>query len=297
MLQIVQFDSPLGGPGVGILKEGRVYRSRSYQTFQDVLADWDQAEARLTSPEGPPLLEERVVADASLIVPLAPRTIFYAGANYRDHIEEMSRHGFPLALDPRADGGMPWHNVKAAGSTVVGPASIIERPEGSAMLDWELELAVVIGRTARKVSVDQALRCVAGYTVANDLSARDRITRSGFSDNSPFRWDWVGQKSFDGSCPLGPALTPARLVADVQRLEMKLWVNGILRQHSNTSQMIFTVAEQVAFLSRRFTLQPGDLILTGSPAGVGLASNTFLRAGDKVRQWIDCIGEFEFAIS
>jgi 2-keto-4-pentenoate hydratase/2-oxohepta-3-ene-1,7-dioic acid hydratase in catechol pathway len=142
-------------------------------------------------------------------------------------------------------------------------------------------LAVVLGRRARNVSVVDALNYVAGYTVANDLSARELITRPNVPIESPFRYDWIGQKCFDGSCPLGPFLVPAREVPGPQNLGIRLRVNGTLMQDSNTSQMIFSVAEQIARLSSRLTLY-GDIILTGTPAGTGAEAGRSLAEGDLV---------------
>jgi 2-keto-4-pentenoate hydratase/2-oxohepta-3-ene-1,7-dioic acid hydratase in catechol pathway len=148
----------------------------------------------------------------------------------------------------------------------------------------------VIGRTARDVPVDKALGCVAGYTVANDLSARDFTKRPHVADGSPFKYDWLAQKNFDASCPIGPWIVPAKAIRDPQNLGITLSVNGVLKQDSNTSQMIFTLAEQIAHLSTRLTLHPGDIVLTGTPAGVGLARGEFLKPGDEVTVWIEKVG-------
>jgi len=158
------------------------------------------------------------------------------------------------------------------------------------MVDWEGELTAVIGKTAKNVPSESALDYVAGYTIANDLSARDLTTRPNVPAGSPFQYDWVGQKSFDSSCPLGPWIVPAAAIPDPQSLGIKLWVNDVLKQDSHTRMMIFTLAEQIAHLSTRITLYPGDLILTGTPAGVGLARHEFLKPGDVVRVWIEQIG-------
>lgn len=296
VMQIVRYVTARG-PGVGALIDGRVRPLTGYATSETLLADWAAFEQRLRGASMA-FAAEALIPEPQLLAPVVPLNIYFAGANYRDHVEEMKRK-LDLALDsdPRASGVKPWHSLKAAGSTVVGPGATVVRPAGTAMLDWELELAVVIGTTAKDVGIADALECVAGYTVANDLSARDHVGRRNVADTSPFKWDWIGQKSFDGACPLGPALTPRTSVADVQDLDMKLWVNGELKQDSNTSQMIFSVAEQVAHLSSRITLHPGDVILTGTPSGVGMADGVFLKAGDVVRQWIESIGEFEFRVA
>ena len=132
-----------------------------------------------------------------------------------------------------------------------------------------------------------------GYAIANDLSARDRGRRANMPDASPFKWDWTKHKTFDGSCPLGPWIVPASDIGDPQKLGLKLWVNGVLKQDSNTSEMIFTLAEQIAQLSAGMTLHPGDIVLTGTPAGVGAGRGEFLKAGDVVKLWIEKIGEIE----
>lgn len=298
-VQVVGYDAGEGAR-VGVMQDGKIYASNSYRTTDELLADWDAASLRLKADAfTPPLGTRTPVAGARLLSPiLAPRNIFFAGANYRDHVEEMIREtGAPLDRNPKANGIKPWHSIKATGSSVVGPDAVVARPQETKMLDWEIELAVIIGRKASNVSEADALNYVAGYTVANDLSARDHVGRNGVPDNSPFKWDWIGQKSFDGSCPMGPAMTPASAIADPQNLDMKLWVNGVLKQDSNTGQMIFSIAEQLSYLSSRITLQPGDVILTGTPSGVGMATRTFLQAGDVVRQWIDGIGSFDITIS
>jgi len=160
-------------------------------------------------------------------------------------------------------------------------------------MDWEIELAAVIGRPAKDVSKDKALSHVAGYMVANDLSARDRGRRPGVGETSFFKMDWTKHKTFEGSCPIGPWIVPASEIADPQNLGLKLWVNGELKQDSNTGKMLFTLAEQIEQLSINMTLYPGDLILTGTPSGTGAESGTFLKSGDVVKLWIEGIGEIE----
>ena len=129
----------------------------------------------------------------------------------------------------------------------------------------------MIGKKAKDVPLEKALDYVAGYTVANELSARDLGRRDQLPDLTPFKWDWVGQKCFDDACPIGPWIVPASDIKDPQKLGIKLWVNDVIKQDSNTSDMIFNLAEQLSHLSSRITLYPGDIILTGTPAGVGAA--------------------------
>jgi 2-keto-4-pentenoate hydratase/2-oxohepta-3-ene-1,7-dioic acid hydratase in catechol pathway len=192
--------------------------------------------------------------------------------------------------DPHKAGLTPWHFIKAS-RTVVQTEARVPLPERTKMLDWEAELAAFIGRTAKNVPMERTLDYVAGYTVANDLSARDFTVRPNVPESSPFRYDWISQKSFDGACPVGPWIVPAKQIPDPQRLGIKLWVNDVLKQDSHTSKMIFSLAEQIAQLSARLTLHPGDLILTGTPAGVGMARKEFLKPGDLVRVWVEQVGE------
>jgi 2-keto-4-pentenoate hydratase/2-oxohepta-3-ene-1,7-dioic acid hydratase in catechol pathway len=150
---------------------------------------------------------------------------------------------------------------------------------------------------AKDVPASQALDYVAGYTIGNDLSARDAMRRPKNPPEAPFHFDWLSHKCFDGSCPLGPWIVPAADIGDPQKLGLKLWVGEELMQDSNTSKMIFSTAEQIEMLSSRVTLQPGDLIMTGTPAGVGTPRKRFLRPGETVRLWIEKIGEFEHKLS
>jgi len=291
------------GPRAGIVVEEEVFDAAaltgrsSYATMLAILSDWEAAQAFLEKAaemkerkeKGIPLEKTR------LLVPvLYPSTIFCAGANYSDHLMEMAVvQGIDPGPDPRTLGFKPWHFIKASRS-VVETQSTVPLPEHSRRVDWEAELAAVIGRPAKNVSVNQALGYVAGYTVANDLSARDLSTRPHTPDNSPFKYDWVSHKSFDGACPVGPWITPVKEIPDPQNLSIKLWVNDVLKQDSHTGKMIFSAAEQIAHLSTQITLHPGDLILTGTPAGVGMARHEFLKAGDEVKVWIERIGTLTF---
>src|SRR6266481_4550581 len=219
-----------------------------------------------------------------------PSAIYCAGANYADHAAEMARRmNRPPEPDPHTQGLKAWHFIKAA-RVLADPGATVKISPLSKEMDWEVELAAVIGRAAKDVPQGKALSYVAGYTAANDLSARDRGRRPSISDTSPFKSDWTMHKSMDGPRPLGPWIVPARDIPDPQNLGLKLWVNDVIKQDSNTGQMIFNLAEQIAHLSSRITLHPGDLILTGTPAGVGVGRNEFLKAGDVVKIWIEGIG-------
>jgi len=259
-------------------------------------ADWTNALARLASkPRGKATPLKR----AKLLAPvLYPGNIYCAGANYTDHVAEMERaQGREPGPTMKERGEKPWHFIKTSRSSVVGPDTTVKLPSYSQAVDWEVELVAVIGRPAKDLPVEKALSCVAGYTIANDLSARDVMRREKNPPASPFYYDWVSQKCFDGACPLGPWIVPANEIPDPHRLGIKLWVGDELMQDSSTSQMIFNTAEQIAMLSSRVTLYPGDLILTGTPAGVGMGRKRFLKPGERVRLWIEGIGEFSHKVS
>jgi 2-keto-4-pentenoate hydratase/2-oxohepta-3-ene-1,7-dioic acid hydratase in catechol pathway len=263
-----------------------------------VLEDWSRARRLLAQAakrldagrgraKGIPLKRVKLLAPV-----LYPGNIYCAGANYTDHMAEMARaQGQAPGPNMKELGEKPWHFVKSSRSAVVGPEARVKLPVYSQMVDWEVELAAVIGRAARDVSVEKALDYVAGYTIADDLSARDVMRRDKNPATSPFHYDWLSQKCFDGACPLGPWIVPAGDIPYPQNLALKLWVNDKVMQDSHTGKMIFSTAEQIAMLSSRVTLYPGDLILTGTPAGVGMPRRTFLKAGDTVKLWIEGVGE------
>jgi|SRR5690348_1445221 len=285
------------GPRAGVVVGDLVFDAAamtgrsSDARVSEILADWAAASALLSEASAKPAVEGWPLARTKLRAPvLWPPTIYCAGANYSDHSAEMAkRHNRPPEPDPRALGLTSWHFIKASRS-IADPEATIAISDRSKMMDWEAELAVVIGRSAKDIAPEKALDHVAGYTIANDLSARDLSRRPHVNDTSPFKADWVAHKSFDGSCPLGPWIVPTADIPDPQSLAIKLWVNDVLKQDSNTRLMIFSIAEQIAHLSRRITLHPGDLILTGTPAGVGAARGEFLKAGDVAKISIEKIG-------
>lgn len=237
-------------------------------------------------------------AELDLHAPLTrPGVIYCAGANYRDHVEAMSKaFNMKLVLDPKSEGVEPWHFLKPGLATVVGDKARVPFPAHTQKLDWEAELAVVIGVAARNVSVENALEIVAGYACANDLSARDNLVRASVDPSSPFRFDWIGHKCFYGSCPLGPVLTPAEFVDSPETLDISLTINGEIRQNSNTRNHLYSVADQIAYLSARVELFPGDVILTGTPAGVGMETGTFLKRGDVMKVRIEGLGDLETTV-
>lgn len=243
--------------------------------------------SRLT-PHSVPLAGTRLFAPV-----LYPGTVFCAGANYKDHVAEMSRAlNLPPEPDPHEKGLKPWHFIKVSQASVRGPEDRIELPRYSKKVDWEAEIALVMGRDCRHVPVEHALDYVAGLSIVNDLSARDHLRREGVDPASPFFFDWVSQKSFDGALPFGPWITPLEEIPDLGDLKIKLWLNGELMQDSSSRNLIFSMAEQIAHLSTRLTLKSGDVIATGTPAGCGTARGRFLKAGDRVELWVEHIGRF-----
>jgi 2-keto-4-pentenoate hydratase/2-oxohepta-3-ene-1,7-dioic acid hydratase in catechol pathway len=290
----------------GALVEDAVYDAAkvtgvaAHASVLGVLEDWSrarrllaQAAKRLETGRGRGRAKGIPLKRVKLLAPvLYPGNIYCAGANYTDHMAEMARaQGQAPGPNMKELGEKPWHFVKSSRSAVVGPGARVKLPVYSQMVDWEVELAAVIGRPARDVTVEKALDYVAGYTIADDLSARDVMRRDKNPATSPFHYDWLSQKCFDGACPLGPWIVPASEIPYPQNLALKLWVNDKVMQDSHTGKMIFSTAEQIAMLSSRVTLYPGDLILTGTPAGVGMPRRTFLKAGDTVKLWIEGIGE------
>jgi len=201
-----------------------------------------------------------------------PQKIICVGLNYRDHAEEQ---GTELPQRPLLFAKWP--------NTLIGPGDPIRIPGITQKVDYEAELGVVIGAQVRGVSEENALEAVAGYVCVNDVSGRDLQ----FSDGQ-----WVRGKSLDTFCPVGPALVPASEIADPQALGIRAILNGETLQDSTTANMVFGVAEIVAFVSQAITLEPGDLIATGTPSGVGVFRDpqVFLKAGDEITIDIEGIG-------
>lgn len=295
------------GPRAGLVVDDFVFdaakltANKSYATMLGILEDWRKAKGALKAAAEKAARTKKKdlpLAKAKLLAPVIyPPAIYCAGANYTDHVKEMNRaHGRPDEPDPHTLGLKPWHFLKAS-RTITHPGATVKISDYSKKMDWEIELTAVIGTKARHVSIEKALSHVAGYTVAIDLSARDLGFREKVSPTSPFRADWVAHKSFQDSCPIGPWIVPASDIKDPQHLDLKLWVNDVVKQDSNTSEMIFTLAEQISHLSSSITLYPGDLILTGTPAGVGAGRNEYLKAGDTVKVWVEGVGELTSKMS
>jgi len=200
--------------------------------------------------------------DVELLAPVIPGKVVAVGLNYRDHAEEV---GLPVPETPILF-------LKPA-TSVIGPNQTIRLPSSSRRVDYEAELAVVIGHRARRVSEDAARRYILGYTCLNDVTARDLQSKDG---------QWTRSKGFDTFCPLGPWIETE---LEPSSLSVRLYLNGELRQSSNTTNLVFSVDRLVSFISEVMTLEPGDVIATGTPAGIGR-----MNPGDRVEVVIDGVG-------
>ena len=234
-----------------------------------------------------------------------PGTIYCSGANYKKHVAELivahrsdertrdmsleQKRAWAMDLmDKRADSGTPFIFIKPQ-SSVTGPYDRIAVPDVGEKPDWELELAVIIGRRARRVSREAALDYVAGYAIANDITLRERVFRRK-TDSPELGMDFVLSKGAPGFLPLGPFLVPAAFVPDPQKLRITLALNGQVMQDEETSDMIFGVARLIEYLSAGVELQPGDVICTGSPAGNGMHYGRFIQDGDELEGRITGLG-------
>jgi 2-keto-4-pentenoate hydratase/2-oxohepta-3-ene-1,7-dioic acid hydratase in catechol pathway len=219
-------------------------------------------------------------ASLAFLPPIAlPRKLICIGANYHDHIAEM-----PIPITPT----YPYSFLMPPSTTLRGSGKPVEKPTISEMMDYEAELAVIIGKRCRNVPRERALDVVAGYANFNDLSARDWI-----ASRPPIGVDWVKHKCFDGFGPMGPYFVPSAFAGDPDAMPVHLSVNGVTKQDSSTAQMVYGVAEIVAHLTSIMTLEPGDVIATGTPAGVGHGRKPpeYLQPGDVVRMEIGNLGE------
>ena len=290
-----------GSDGVaraGIVVDQRIVAVECASSVLAILEDWSSLAPRLRRlarevRSGALPSAGSDLSHVTLLPPVMyPGTIVCAGANYKDHVREMSRAlNLPEEPDPHELGLKPWHFIKPSAPCVRETGARISLPAYSRRVDWEAEIALVIGIRCRNVAVEEALGYVAGLTIVNDLSARDHLKRDKVAPDSPFRFDWVSQKCFDGALPMGPWICPLEEIQDLGSLAIKLWVNDELMQDSSSANLIFSFAEQVAHLSTRVTLRPGDVIATGTPAGCGAARGRFLQPGDRVRIWVAGVGE------
>jgi 2-keto-4-pentenoate hydratase/2-oxohepta-3-ene-1,7-dioic acid hydratase in catechol pathway len=241
---------------------------------------WFQRAEAAASGQSVPLASVRLRA------PLRrpPKLLALAG-NYQDHVRESK------VADVQKANAVPLLFLKPS-TAIVAAGEPIYAPNISGAMDYELELAVVIGRRCKGIQAADALGVVAGYMVANDISARVvdwGVERGEVTPRMAF-FDWLNGKWPDGFAPMGPYLVTADDVPDPQALAMRLSVNGTVRQEASTGDMIFTVAETIAFCARFMTLEPGDVILTGTPSGVGATTQTYLQPGDRMEAWIEGLG-------
>ncbi|MFI5271962.1 MAG: fumarylacetoacetate hydrolase family protein [Ktedonobacterales bacterium] len=272
LIDLTQAAALLGEPAAPDLRN-MLALIRSWETAERMVRDLVQrapAEARLTLD----------AVELLAPIPRPTKNIFCLGRNYAEHAAESLRAiGQPVALPP-------YPNVfTKAVTSVTGPyADIPHDADVTRELDWEVELAVIVGRGGYHLRREEALSHIFGYTVLNDVSARDLQHLPGVQ--------WFQGKSLDGSCPTGPWITTSDEIADPQHLALRLWVNGALKQDDTSAHMLFDVATILATLSHVLTLEPGDIIATGTPAGVGFGRTPkeFLQPGDVMESEVEGIG-------
>jgi len=242
-----------------------------------VIAGWEALAPKLAGAEGS--AAALPLAEVDLLAPVdAPEKVMAIGLNYADHVEESKAAGIAKPTEQVWFAKIP--------SSVQAPNGDIEFPKAGEKLDYEVELVAVIGKGGRHISAAEAPNHVFGYAVGNDVSVRD------WQMKTP---QWVLGKSFDTHSPFGPAIVTADEIGEPHRLDIKCFVNGELRQSSNTKHLIFNIWDQIEELSKVMTLKPGDVIYTGTPGGVGLAMNPpgLLHVGDVVRCEIEELGAIE----
>lgn len=279
----------LGAWRAGLRKDGAILDLLAIHRAGPV-ADWAPTPAEIEARGLDALPALAALAERAAVVPgatldsagltlgpcvIAPRKIIAIGLNYRGHAAEakMAIPDFPVVFGKFAN-------------ALVGHGAVVTIPPTTQQADYEVELAVIIGRRTIAVPVETALEHVMGYATANDLSARDLQFRTS---------QWLLGKTLDGFLPLGPDLVTADEVPDPQALRLRTWLNGELRQDSNTADMISPVAELVAYVSTYMTLEPGDIMITGTPAGVisGMADPVYLTGGDRVAVEVEGLGRLE----
>jgi 2,4-diketo-3-deoxy-L-fuconate hydrolase len=242
------------------------------------------AEAKLGKPDGKTSF---ALARVKLRAPVPnPRKVFCLAGNYQDHIEEGGRA--KLAIQ---DKETPRVFMKPPTTTVVGPGDKILIPPIANSIDWEGELAIVIGRKCKGVKAKEALKYVAGYTVMNDVSERDLRIKKRTDSRPRDEWfDWLNGKWLDTFAPQGPWMVTRDEIPDPQVLDISTYINGERKQHNNTGQMLYPVDKIIEYISAIITLEPGDLISTGTISGVGATTGTYMKPGDKVQVEISKIG-------
>lgn len=250
----------------------------------DLLQGWPAVEQQVTEldVEALPRLE-----DVEVLAPiLYPRKVICIAANHRDHLAEVGAD-----VEQAIANWQPFFFMKAPTTSVVGPLDSVQIPSvvEDARLDWEGELGAVLGRHLKGGSPEEARDAIAGYVPLNDLTTRGALVRQ-HAMFDPVRYDWVGAKSFDGALPMGPGMVPAALVADPLDLDITVTVDGEVMQHGSTAGLVSNVYEAVAAASRIMTLEPGDVIATGTPGGVGSVRGLQLNSGSSVTVEIEAVG-------
>jgi 2-keto-4-pentenoate hydratase/2-oxohepta-3-ene-1,7-dioic acid hydratase in catechol pathway len=284
------FSAPGRAPSAGlVLPDGRVLDLRT--TTLALLERWDEELPRLHGLASDPTGDWLSLDDLNVHAPVEPRQIFQSGANYRQHVIDLevahrapddprtveeARAEIAAIMDKRAAEDLPYVFIGLP-TTITGPYDDVVLPSWAKKPDWELELAAVISRPTHRVTVEEALEHVAGYTIANDLTDRSTVFRR---DMPAIGTDWLRCKNAPGFTPLGPWIVPAGSIADPSDLRVTLKLNGETMQDESTKDMIFGVARMVSYISQTAQLLPGDLVLTGSPAGNGMHWGRLLRDGD-----------------
>jgi 2-keto-4-pentenoate hydratase/2-oxohepta-3-ene-1,7-dioic acid hydratase in catechol pathway len=258
--------------------------------LRDVVNGWTRALNRLVDAAkaceqlGPSSDAYVAIQDADLATPIRfPNKLICVGAVYRDHLREFN---LPAERWPR----MPMF-LRPPTTSIVGPNDRIAIPPGTAQFDWEIELAVVMGARLTDANLDSARDAIAGYTIGIDMTCRDLLDRG-----SAVGVDLVRAKAQDEMAPVGPLLVPAAFVGDPQQLRLRLYVNDEIKQDGTTADMLYSVYEQIATISRFITLEPGDIVFTGSCAGSGASIGQFLKPGDRIRAEIDKVGCLEVEV-
>ena len=268
----------------------------STDSIDGLLEDWDANFAGLQKicdaleKEGRPATVK--VASLRPLSPVRrPGKMFYAAQNFQEHVDEMLRAGMTPASGPKFTGekstSEPYLFLKAP-SALCGANDDIAIPTGLKKIDWEAEIALVIGKRGKRIKAERALDHVAGFMTTNDVSARDLQIRA---DRPGLRSDWLNGKSHDNFAPTGPFLVPRAFVPDHKNLFIRLTLNGEVKQHGNTSQFIFTPEEQIEYASNILSLESGDFFSCGTCGGVGQGTNTFLKVGDVMETEIESLGK------
>lgn len=308
--KVIAIAAFIGIPELGLRADQAGSVRRLLEAWDDSLPRLQRARALYqTEGNGHNLIERGVpLSEVRFHPPVdGPRQVFCTGANYRQHViglmlgdpdmrgagrDEVNdpaelRRLAEATMDERAAGGTPYAFLRLP-STLVGARESVFLPRHIKKPDWELELAVVIGKTARNVTAESARSHIAGYAIINDLTARELVFRK---DMPAMGADWLQGKNWEDSGPFGPLLVPSCFVLDPYALKIRLWLNDGLMQDETTADMVINIERQIEYLSSITTLYPGDVIATGSPAGNGSHYGVFLKPGDVIKGEITGLGQ------